>query len=81
VFKARVRAIGIWDRPTSFRSPWQNGVLSENSIRLRSRIAGCRCHELDITMDLFNTEDCTRGLLNTAKAFDRDIEDMVFNNR
>ena len=38
---------------------------------------------LDITMDLFNTEDCTRGFLNTAKAFDRDIEppDMVFNNR
>jgi enoyl-CoA hydratase/carnithine racemase len=38
---------------------------------------------LDITMDLFNTEDCTRGFANTAKAFDRDIEppDMVFNNR
>jgi hypothetical protein len=38
---------------------------------------------LDITMDLFNTEDCTRGFLNTAEAFDRDIEppDMVFNNR
>jgi enoyl-CoA hydratase/carnithine racemase len=38
---------------------------------------------LDITMDLFNTEDCTLGFLNTAKAFDRDIEppDMVFNNR
>jgi enoyl-CoA hydratase/carnithine racemase len=38
---------------------------------------------LDITMDLFNTEDCTRGFVNTAKAFDRDIEppDMVFNNR
>ena len=38
---------------------------------------------LDITMDLFNTEDCTRGFLNTAKAFDRDIEppEMVFNNR
>ena len=38
---------------------------------------------LDITMDLFNTEDCTRGFLNTAKAFDRDVEppDMVFNNR
>src|SRR5258708_6038287 len=38
---------------------------------------------LDITMDLFNTEDCTRGFLNTAKAFDRDIEppDMVFHNR
>ena len=38
---------------------------------------------LDITMDLFNTEDCTRGFLNTAKAFDRDIEppDMIFNGR
>jgi enoyl-CoA hydratase/carnithine racemase len=38
---------------------------------------------LDITMDLFNTEDCTRGFLNTAKAFDRDVEppDMVFHNR
>jgi enoyl-CoA hydratase/carnithine racemase len=38
---------------------------------------------LDITMDLFNTEDCTRGFLNTAKAFDRDVEppDMVFHGR
>jgi enoyl-CoA hydratase/carnithine racemase len=38
---------------------------------------------LDITMDLFNTEDCTRGFLSTAKAFDRDIEppELVFNNR
>src|SRR5580693_1550449 len=38
---------------------------------------------LDVTMDLFNTDDCTRGFLNTAKAFDRDIEppDIVFNNR
>jgi transposase InsO family protein len=24
-FKARIRAMGIRDRPTSFRSPWQNG--------------------------------------------------------
>ena len=24
-FKARMRAMGIRDRPTSFRSPWQNG--------------------------------------------------------
>jgi hypothetical protein len=39
--------------------------------------------KLDIAMDLFSTEDCTRGFLNAAKAFDRDIEppDMVFNNR
>ena len=38
---------------------------------------------LDIAMDLFNTEDCTRGFLNTAEAFDRDIEPpgMVFNGR
>src|SRR6516225_5098976 len=26
-FKARVRAMGIRDRPTSFRSPWQNGCV------------------------------------------------------
>jgi hypothetical protein len=27
-FKARIRAMGIRDRPTSFRSPWQNGSLN-----------------------------------------------------
>jgi transposase InsO family protein len=26
-FNARVRAMGIRDRPTSFRSPWQNGYV------------------------------------------------------
>src|ERR1700745_2084278 len=26
-FRARVRAMGIRDRPTSFRSPWQNGLV------------------------------------------------------
>src|SRR5579862_3861712 len=38
---------------------------------------------LDLTMDLFNTDDCTRGFLNTAKAFDKDVEppDMEFNGR
>lgn len=38
---------------------------------------------LDITMDLFSTDDSTRGFLNTAKAFDLDIEppDLVFNGR
>jgi enoyl-CoA hydratase/carnithine racemase len=38
---------------------------------------------LDITMDLFNTEDVTRGFKNTAEAFDLDIEptDMIFHNR
>jgi hypothetical protein len=28
-FKARVWAMGIRDRPTSFRSPWQNGLLGD----------------------------------------------------
>jgi enoyl-CoA hydratase/carnithine racemase len=38
---------------------------------------------LVLTMDLFHTEDCARGFLNTAKAFDRDVEppDMEFNGR
>ena len=27
VFKARLRAMGIRDRPTSFRAPWQNGCV------------------------------------------------------
>lgn len=38
---------------------------------------------LDITMDLYNTEDSTRGFANAAKAFDRDIEppDLVFHGR
>jgi enoyl-CoA hydratase/carnithine racemase len=38
---------------------------------------------LDVTMNLFNTEDVTRGFVNTAKAFDQDAEppEMVFNNR
>jgi enoyl-CoA hydratase/carnithine racemase len=38
---------------------------------------------LDVTMDLFNSEDSTRGFLSTAKAFDEDIEppDMIFHGR
>jgi hypothetical protein len=32
-FKARVRAMGIRDRPTSLRSPWQNGYVE--------RMIGC----------------------------------------
>jgi enoyl-CoA hydratase/carnithine racemase len=37
----------------------------------------------DLAMDLFHTEDCTHGFLNTAKAFDRDVEppEMEFNGR
>jgi hypothetical protein len=38
---------------------------------------------LDVAMDLFNTENCARGFLNTAQAFDRDVEppDLVFEGR
>lgn len=38
---------------------------------------------LDVTMGLYTTEDCTRGFLNTAKAFDEDKEPppMIFHNR
>src|ERR1700719_2098000 len=36
---------------------------------------------LDVTMDLYLSEDCTRGFLSTAKAFDQGIEPpaMIFN--
>ena len=29
---------------------------------------------LDLTMDLYTTDDATRGFLNTAEAFDQDVE-------
>lgn len=37
----------------------------------------------DITMELFNTEDVQRGFINTAKAFDEDVEppEMVFEGK
>jgi enoyl-CoA hydratase/carnithine racemase len=38
---------------------------------------------LDVTMDLYSSEDCTRGFVSTAKAFDQGIEppDMIFYGR
>jgi enoyl-CoA hydratase/carnithine racemase len=38
---------------------------------------------LDVTMDLYLSEDCTRGFLSTAKAFDQGIEPpaIIFNGR
>jgi enoyl-CoA hydratase/carnithine racemase len=38
---------------------------------------------LDVTMDLYSSEDCTRGFLSTAKAFAQGIEppEMIFYNR
>jgi enoyl-CoA hydratase/carnithine racemase len=40
-------------------------------------VAGADLTMLDITMGLFDTEDAQRGILNTAKAFDADIEPQV----
>ncbi len=37
-------------------------------------VAGADAMMLDVTMDLFNTEDVTRGFANTAAAFDADIQ-------
>jgi enoyl-CoA hydratase/carnithine racemase len=38
---------------------------------------------LDVTMDLYSSEDCTRGFVSTAKAFDQGIEppEMIFYGR
>ena len=38
---------------------------------------------LDVTMDLYGSEDCTRGFLNAAAAFDRETEppDIPFHGR
>jgi hypothetical protein len=46
-FKARVRAMGIRDRPTSLRSPWQNGYVERliGSIRPSARTI-CWCSML-----------------------------------
>ena len=46
-------------------------------------VAAADAMMLDVTMDLFNSEDCTRGFKNAAKAFDLGIEppDMLFNGR
>jgi transposase InsO family protein len=53
-FKARVRAMGIRDRLTSFRSPWQNGYVE----RL---IGSIRCECTDHLI-VFNAEHLRRIL-------------------
>jgi enoyl-CoA hydratase/carnithine racemase len=46
-------------------------------------VPGADAMMLDVTMDLYSSEDCTRGFLSTAKAFDQGIEppDMIFYGR
>ena len=53
-FKARVRAMGIRDRPTSFRAPWQNGCVE--------RLIGSIRRECTDHLIVFNAEHLRRIL-------------------
>jgi transposase InsO family protein len=53
-FKARVRVMGIRDRPTSFRSPWQNGYAE--------RLIGSIRRECTDHLIVFNAEHLRRIL-------------------
>src|SRR5262249_18743443 len=57
-FKARVRAMGIRDRPTSFRSPWQNGLVE--------RLIGSARRECTDHVIVFNEEHLRRILSKYA---------------
>jgi transposase InsO family protein len=57
-FKARVRAMGIRDRPTSFRSPWQNGYAE--------RLIGSIRRECTDHLLVFNAEHLRRILAKYA---------------
>jgi transposase InsO family protein len=60
-FKARVRAMGIRDRPTSYRSPWQNGHLE--------RLIGSARRECTDHMIVFNEEHLRRILSKYASYY------------
>jgi transposase InsO family protein len=57
-FRARVRAMGIRDRPTSFRSPWQNGHVE--------RLIGSIRRECTDHLIVFNAEHLRRTLARYA---------------
>ena len=57
-FKARVRAMGIRDRPTSFRSPWQNGYVE--------RLIGSIRRECTDHLIVFNAQHLRRILAKYA---------------
>jgi len=61
VFKARVRAMGIRDRPTSFRSPWQNGLVE--------RLIGSARRECTDHVIVFNEEHLQRILSKYASYY------------
>ncbi len=60
-FKARVRAMGIRDRPTSFRSPWQNGYVE--------RLIGSVRRECTNHLIVFNAEHLRRILSKYARYY------------
>jgi hypothetical protein len=78
--KARVRAMGIRDRPTSYRSPWQNGYVE--------RLIGSIRHECTDHLLVFNVEHLRRILSKidaearrplTSRQFDIECPDFTKN--
>ena len=68
VFKARIRAMGIRDRPTSFRSPWQNGYVE--------RLIGSIRRECTDHLIVFNAEHLRR-ILAKYVAYYNDVRTHV----
>jgi Integrase core domain len=62
-FKARVRAMGIRDRPISFRSPWQNGYVE--------RLIGSVRRECTDHLVVFNAEHLRRILAKYATYYNK----------
>jgi transposase InsO family protein len=60
-FKARVQAMGIRDRPTSFRSPWQNGYVE--------RLIGSIRRECTDHLLVFNADHLRRILAKYASYY------------
>ena len=60
-FKARLRAMGIRDRPTSFRSPWQNGYVE--------RLIGSIRRECTDHLIVFNAAHLRRILAEYASYY------------
>ena len=67
-FKARVRAMGIRDRPTSFRSPWQNGYAE--------RLIGSIRRECTDHLIVFNAEHLRRILTKYAAYYNETRTDV-----
>ena len=63
VFKARMQAMGIRDRPTSFRSPWQNGHVE--------RLIGSARRECTDHVIVFNERHLRRILSQYASYYNQ----------